>query len=144
MNKIIVKARDKQKTYEFEKVYVFASKFTKKITKNNFLFPKACIIIIVSDKEIIKFILLNTFIISDKSGDIQVLSSHKMDKLIGKKEYFTKEEMQKNKSLLSLYQSNENFGISVSESIQKEKLITIRELSILLNRKISPIIGGGF
>lgn len=144
MNKIIVNARDKKNSYEFEKVFVFSSKFTRKIIKNNFLFPKACILIIVTYKKIIRFTLLNSFVISDTSGNIDVFSSHKMNKLIGEEDYFNQEEMQKNKLLLSLYESNSNFGISVAETIEREKLLTIKELSILLKRKINPIIGGGF
>lgn len=144
VNKIIVNSRDKRNSYEFQKVFIFSSKFTRKITKNNFFFPKACILIIVTNKEIIRFTLLNSFVTSDNSGDIQVLSSHKMSKLIGKKDYFNQEEIKKNKSLLSLYESNSNFGISVAETIEREKLLTIKELLILLKRKINPIIGGGF
>lgn len=135
---------DKEKNHDVTMVHIFTSKYSKKIKKNEVHTPKAAKLIIENDKQLIQYILLNPIIHSDGDGNIELHIAHEWEKIIGKKTYFSPEEIKVSKAIYDLYHAKKNLGLSVSEMIEKDKNNAIVDLEKVRKIKIPYIIGGGF
>lgn len=144
-NRILkIYALDKRINHDINMVHIFASKYSKKIGKNEFHAPKSARLIVENDNELVQYILLSPIIKSDKAGNIELHIPYSFDMITGKKPYFSKEEMKASNSINKLYHAKKNLGLSVSEMIEKDKYSAINDLAKILKLKIPYVIGGGF
>lgn len=140
---ITIFAKDKEVIHNVKVATVFTTKYFKKIKNNEHHSPKAAKLIIENDHEIIRYLLINPLIISDKNGKIKVYSSDEYEKLTGEIPFFNKKEISISNKLVHLYENKKTLGLSVEEVIEKDKSKSISELQKLLKHKVPFEIGGG-
>lgn len=137
-------ALDKQINHEINMVHIFASKYSKKILKNEFHSPKSAKLIVENDHELIQYLLLSPIIKSDKDGNIELYIAYPYNMITGKKPYYSQEEIRISSGINKLYHAKKNLGLSVAEMIEKDKYSAINDLTKVMKIKVPYIIGGGF
>lgn len=137
-------ALDKQIDHEINMVHIFASKYSKKILKNEFHAPKSAKLIVENDQELVQYLLLSPIVKSDKDGNIELHIAYPYEMLIGKKPYYSQEEIKMSNGVNKLYHAKKNLGLSVSEMIEKDKYSSIADLTKVMKVKVPYIVGGGF
>ena len=137
-------ALDKEVNHDIKMVHIFTSKYSKKIRKNEVHTPKAAKLVVENENKLLLYTLLNPIIKSDKNGNIELFIAQEWKKIIGKKEYYSDDEIKISKHMSELYHSKKNLGLSVSEMIEKDHFSAIADFEKVLKIKIPYIIGGGF
>ena len=143
MSQFTLYSLNKKLTLNFDKAFIFTTKYQRKLNKNELHNPLACKLIIQTENSIFQFLLVKSIIISKNNKDIEVYTIFEFEKVTQKIPYFS-ENSQKFKLLEKIYNSSKVFELSSQEIIDQDLVKTFNEHNRILDLEISSKIGGGF
>ena len=142
--KLEIKTIDKLINYATKKVFIFTSKYKKKLGKNEFHNPGPARIIFELKNKIINLLFMDLMIETDKQGNVLARSSDFWEKIIQKKEYYNFEDLKKAKELFIIYKTKGLEYLKPDEISEYSWAKNVVEVFKVQTLKIPFYIGGGF
>ena len=145
MSKLYLNTLDKKMDFEYNKAHIFTEHYKVKIKKNELHSPLAARAIFESNNRIYSFIVKQPIIKVDYKGDIHIWTPSRFEDASHEKhQKATKLEEYNAKKKLRLLKNKSQMGLTpeeIAEFIESESELEIIKLK---NKKINPMIGGGF
>lgn len=145
MSKIFINTLDVKKEFSYESAHIFTENYKIKIRKNELHAPLAAKVIIESDNKIYSFILKQPIIKVDDMREIHIWSPSKFEDASYEKHVVPTElEKKQIKRHIKLLKAKAQMGLTPEEVAEYIESASDFEMLKLRDKKIDPMIGGGF